>query len=83
MKPLPGAETKAVAKQPPQHGDDRHQREALHHRAQHIFLADQARVKQRQAGASHHEYQSGTGQHPCVVGRTLGIGGLLLQSGQA
>ena len=80
---IASAETEAVAKEPPQDSDNRHQREALHHRAQHIFLADQARVKQRQAGAGHHEHESGTGQHPCVVGRTLGLGSLLFQPCQA
>ena len=34
----------------PQHGDDRHHGEALHHRGQHVLLAHQAAVKERQAG---------------------------------
>ena len=63
----------------PQHGDERHHGEALHHGGQHVLLAHQAAIEQRQPGAGHHQHQRGADQHPGVVGRAFGVGDLLLQ----
>jgi hypothetical protein len=39
------AKREAVTDEGPDHGDQRHQHEALHHGGQHVFAADQASVK--------------------------------------
>ena len=65
------AERQAVADHGPQHGDHRHQDEAVHHGAEHVLAPHQAAVKQRQAGAGHHQDQRGADQHPGVVAGAL------------
>ena len=64
-------EGQRVAAHEPQHRDDGHHGEALHHGAQHVLLAHQAAVEQRQAGAGHHQHQQRAGQHPGVVAGRL------------
>ncbi len=67
------AEGQAIADQRPQHADQRHQCEALHHDGQHVFLAYQAAVEQSQSRPGHHQHQRGADQHPRVVcGRLRG-----------
>jgi hypothetical protein len=75
----PFAEAEAVADQRPQDRDQRHQREALHHDRERIFLADEPAVEQREPGARHHQDQRGADQHPGVVGRRLRGGHALFE----
>ncbi len=49
------AEREAVADDGPQHADDGHQDEAVHHGAEDVLAADQAAVEKRQARAGHHQ----------------------------
>jgi hypothetical protein len=68
-----GAECQAVAHQRPQHRDDAHHGEALHHRGQNVLAANQAAIEEREAWAGHHQHQCGAGQHPGVIaGRNRG-----------
>src|SRR5262249_48475677 len=78
----PRPEGKAVAHQGPDDGDHRHHGKALHHGGQHVLLADQAAVKQRESRSGHHQHESGAGQHPRVVGGTLGVSHALFQEKQ-
>ena len=60
---------------PPERPNDRHQphqKNALHHHAEHVLLADQAAVEQGQPGAGHHQHQRRTDQQPGVVARVDG-----------
>ena len=67
------AKGKTIADQCPQHGDQRHQREALHHDRQHVLMANQAAVEQSEARTGHHQYKCGADQHPGVIrGRLSG-----------
>ena len=74
-------ESQAVAQQGPGDADDGHHGEALHHGAQHVFLAYEAAVEQRQARPGHHEDQRGADQHPGVIGGIFGVRYGLLQGG--
>ena len=47
----------------PQHADDRHRGEAVHHRAQDVLRPDEAAVEHRQAG-HHEQHQRRGGEHP-------------------
>ena len=71
-------EAQAVPDDRPQHCDDCHHGETLHHGGQNILLAHQSAIEQRQAGAGHQQDQRCAGQHPGVISGTLGIGDLLL-----
>ena len=69
-------EGEAVADDRPQHRHQAGDREALHHRRQHVHLADHAAIEQRQARDGHHQDQRRRGQHPGgVAGIELGCGG--------
>ena len=59
----PLAEAHHVAADHPQHADDAHGREAVHHRAQHVLRADQPAVEHRQP-RDHQQHQGRGGQHP-------------------
>ena len=57
---------------------------ALHHRRQHVHLADHAAIEQGQARDGHHQHQRGRGQHPGGVAaierrRRGGVGRRLLR----
>jgi hypothetical protein len=80
-KAVSASEAKAIADHCPEHGDQSHQSEALHHGAKNVFLAHQPAVKQGEAGSRHHQHQRRAGQHPRVVCGTLSLRGLLLQPG--
>ena len=77
------AKGEAVANDGPDHRNNGHHGKALHHGRKHIFLAHQAAIKEGEPRTSHHQNKSGTGQHPGVVGRTLGIGNALFEFGKA
>ena len=57
------AEGQRVADHHPEHADDRHRGEAVHHRAQDVLGPDQAAVEHRQAG-DHQQHQRRGGEHP-------------------
>ena len=59
-----GGEGHAVGDDRPQHGDEAGHRKALHHRGEHVHLADHAAVEQRQPGDRHHQDERDRGQHP-------------------
>src|ERR1700740_883908 len=75
----PGIECKAVADERPEHGDDGHHGEALHHGGEHILFADETAVKERESGTGHHEHKCCADEHPSVVGTGLGGGDLGLE----
>jgi hypothetical protein len=59
-----------------------HHGEALHHDGQHVFAADQATVKEREAGAGHEQNERGADQHPAIVCSRLCLGDLRLELGE-
>ena len=71
MKAVARAESQAVADERPEHRDHGHHGEALHHGAEHVFLAHQAAVEKRQSGPGHHQHQRRADQHPGVIGGTF------------
>src|SRR5581483_3287750 len=73
------SEREAVTEERPQHGNYSHQRKALHHRCQHVFLTNQPAIEQSQPRPSHHEHQRRADKHPGVVSRTFSIRHLLLK----
>lgn len=62
------AERQAVAIQHPQHADQREGDGDLRQHRQHVFAAQQAAVKQRDAGQRHEQHQRGADHHKGVVG---------------
>ena len=64
---ISGAEGKAVAEGHPQDADHPGYGQALHHQAQHIFLAHKAAVEQGDSGNRHHKHQKGCHNHPSRV----------------
>ena len=81
-KPLSFVEYQTVTEQGPEHRDQGHHGEALHHGGQHILLAYQAGVEERQPRAGHHEHQRRAGQHPGVVAGGLRVRHPLFDLGQ-
>ncbi len=67
MNALPAAEGEAVAADPPEDRDQAGDAEALGQDGEHVLLAHQAAVEQRQAGQRHEEHQRGGGHLPGVV----------------
>ena len=82
-EPVPRVKSEAVAHQAPHDRDDRHHREALHHRRQNVLLADQAAVEKGEAGACHQQDERRAHQHPGVVARAARFGHLRLELGDA
>jgi hypothetical protein len=76
------AEAQAVANQRPEHCDQRHQRETLHHDGQYILVAHQPAVKERQPRPGHHQHQRRADQHPGVIRVRLRRGHSLIQLAQ-
>ena len=64
---ISGAEGKAVAEGHPQDADHPGYGQALHHQAQHVFLAHKAAVEQGDSGNRHHKHQKGCHYHPSRV----------------
>ena len=60
-------ECEAIADKGPDHADNGHQDEALHHGREYVFTSHQSAIKQCQSGAGHHQHQSGADQHPCGI----------------
>ncbi len=80
---IAGAESQAVADQRPEHGDDAHHGEALHHRGENVLAADETAIEEGEAWTGHHEHQRGAGEHPGVIaGRDCGSGRCLGQRGR-
>ena len=74
-------ERDAVAGDDPEHGYEAGDREALHHRRQHVLLAHHAAIEQRKPGDRHQQHQRGRSEHPrrvaavdLVDGDELGLG---------
>ena len=63
----PPAEGQAVTAQPPEDGHHAGDAEALRHHRQHVLLANQTAVEQRQTGQGHEQHQRGRGHLPGVV----------------
>ena len=64
-------ENEAVAGDRPDHCNDGHHDEAMHHGAEHILSPYKTSVKERETWTGHHENQSGAHEHPGVVARRL------------
>ena len=62
-----GAEDQAVTKGPPEDRDETGDAQALGEHRQHVLLADQATVEEREAGQRHEEDERGARHHPGVV----------------
>ncbi len=75
------AKGQRVAGDGPHNGNQPHHGEALHHGAEDVFAANQTAIEEGQPWPGHQQDQGRRGQHPCVVGRRLGILDGLLQSG--
>ena len=74
-----GVKGKAVGEERPEHGDDGHHGEALHHGGEDVFAPHEAAVEEGETGAGHHENEGGAGEHPAVVCRGFGIRNLGLE----
>ena len=71
MKAIAGREGERVRRQHPQHGDQAHGEEALHHRRQDVLGPDHAAVEQRQAG-DHEHHQGGRDENERGIARIQG-----------
>ena len=67
-------ENKAVAKRPPENGDEPGEAEALGQHREDVLAADQAAIEKREAGQRHEEHQGGRSHHPGVVTGTREAG---------
>ena len=76
------AKRQAVTHHAPNNRHQSHHDEALHHGGEHVLLAHQPAVKQRQTRSGHHQDQGGADQHPGVVAGALSGFGGGFQSGQ-
>src|SRR5579863_64198 len=61
------AEDEAVADQSPDHGDQTHQQEAVHHGGEHVLAPDEAAVEKGEPGTGHQQHQGRARQHPGVI----------------
>ena len=64
-----GAESQAVTEDHPLHADQASQEEAVHERRQHVALADQPSVEQRQSRRRHEQDERGRRENPGGVPR--------------
>ena len=71
QRPKPGTvadERQRITERHPENRNNGHRCEALRHRRQHVFLAHQAGIEQRQPRYGHHQHQRGCDDHPGGVG---------------